>query len=113
MYPINRNAVIIKPKQPFLLWAKSLPGEVVSISLDDLRKDCIVILIPEVTNDEEATAFIEDMYKEIFEMELGSWYGDETMWPKNRSLEMFRDWFDIEIHSEIFDALDEEIEKEY
>lgn len=41
-------------------------------------------------------------------MELWAWHTDETYWPKKRNLALFREWFDIEIHSEVIDMDDDE-----
>jgi len=38
-------------------------------------------------------------------------YTDESLWPKKRILDMFRDWFDVEYHSMVLDTIDESIEK--
>jgi hypothetical protein len=112
MDSVNRNVAVIKPKQPFLLWLKGLPGEDLGISLKEMSQDCTVILIPEFTSEKEARIYTEAIYEELFEMELTSWCRDESLWPKDRCIQMFREWFEIEIHSEVFDTLDEEIEKE-
>ena len=48
----------------------------------------------------------------IFEWELFGWITTEELWPKNRTWEMFQEWFCVEINSEIFDLVDSEIEKE-
>ena len=112
MFPlINRNIAIIKPRAPFLEWLESLPDWDLDITLEDLRSDCTVFLIPEL-DDEDAIKYIEDMHKEIFEYELDSWHRDESLWPEKRTLKLFREWFDIELHSMVLDTLDEEIEKD-
>jgi len=54
---------------------------------------------------------MEAIYKRIFEAELSGWHQDETVWPQKRSYELFRRWFDVEIHPIVVDSLDEEIEK--
>jgi hypothetical protein len=93
------------------VWFKGLPGEDMDVSLKEMSQDCTVILIPEFDSEKEARHYIEAIYEELFEIELASWCRDESLWPHKTSLQMFRDWFDIEIHSEVFDALEEEIEK--
>jgi hypothetical protein len=51
---INRGVAIIKPKQPFLAWLGGLPQPMDS-SLNELRKDCTAILIPDSLDDIKAT----------------------------------------------------------
>ena len=48
----------------------------------------------------------------IFELELWGWITAEELWPQKRNWRMFKEWFDIEINSEVFDLVDGRIEKE-
>jgi hypothetical protein len=52
------------------------------------------------------------LYSDIFEFELMGWYTDKDLWPDKRSWNMFQEWFEIEINSEVIDLLDEEIWKD-
>ncbi|MEK7396547.1 MAG: hypothetical protein AAB116_06385 [Candidatus Poribacteria bacterium] len=112
MNTINRLVAIIKPKQPLLDWLESLPDWDDELTLDEIRADCTAILIPEYGSNEKALQYIEQKHEEIFEIELSNWHYDEDLWTKNRSLKIFREWFDIEIHSMVYDAVDENIIKE-
>jgi len=112
MKSINRNVIIIKPREPFLSWLQSLPDPLESLTLEELRRDCICLLIPESDSQEEATALISKHYKKIFESELMAWDTVKRDWPKKRTLSMFREWFDLEVHSEVVDLIEVPIEKE-
>lgn len=112
MQTINRLVAIIKPKQPFLDWLESLTDWDDELTLDELREDCTAILIPEYGSNEKASQYIEQKYEEIFEIELSNWHYDKDLWIKNRSLQLFRQWFDVEIHSMVYDAVDGDIIKE-
>lgn len=112
MNTINRLVAIIKPKQPFLDYLESLPDWDMELTLDELRADCAAILIPEFGSNEQGLRYIEKIHKTIFEMQLNDWHTDDGVWPKNRSLKIFREWFDIEINSMVYDAVDENIIKE-
>ncbi len=94
-FNITEKLVIIKPKQPFLDWLKTQPDWDNNITLDDLRSDCNTLLIPEYDSDEEAMQYIEQNFEAIFELELFGWYTDESIWPENLTLYLFRRWFDI------------------
>lgn len=109
---INRAVAVIKPRQPYLDWASSLPGPADDVTLDELRTDCTAILIPDFDAPAEAEAFIAAMADDLFEMELDSWDRDPRTWPVNRSYATFREWFDVEIHSIVFDAFGVEITRE-
>jgi hypothetical protein len=42
---------------------------------------------------------INDLYPQIFEIELWSCYKDESCRPEKRDYKTFKEWFDIKIHS--------------
>ena len=106
---INRAVAVIKPRQPYLDWTKSIPGPADDVTLDELRTDCTAILIPDFDTLAESEAFIADLAVELFGMELDAWDRDPTTWPENRSYGVFRDWFDVEIHSVVVDASHDDI----
>lgn len=106
---INRAVAVIKPRQPYLDWAKSIPGLAGDVTLDELRTDCITILIPNFDAVAESRAFIAGLSVNLFEMELGAWDRHPMTWPEDRSYERFCEWFDVEIHSIVVDASDGDI----
>jgi hypothetical protein len=110
MFSLNRQIVILKPKQPFLNWLNSFNNK--NLSLEDIRSDCTVFLIPVFDSLKEVEKYIRSIFPDLFDMELGEWNVDELLWPKDRTIEMFREWFDIYFHSTIIDAVDKEILKE-
>lgn len=109
MYLVNRSIAIIRPKKPFLNWLNGMPDLDFELSLADIRVDCTVIMIPEVHEAEEGIAYIDELASTLFEMELASWVADEAVWPKERTLKMFWEWFDVEIHLEVVDSVEEAI----
>ncbi|MGC9964977.1 MAG: hypothetical protein ABSE08_06205 [Syntrophobacteraceae bacterium] len=112
MKSINRNIVIIKAKEPFLDWLRKLPDPDTEITLEFLRSDCLSFLIPETSSEDEVFAWIGKHYEAIFEAELFSWHTLEQHWPKSRTFAKFKDWFDVEFHSEVIDLVDLPIVKE-
>ncbi len=48
-------------------------------------------------------------YRTLFETELSDWYNDPALWPKNLSLTLFHEWFDVECHSVVMDTVGSEI----
>lgn len=107
MAEINRSLIILKPKQPFLDWARTLDDEDKDFTLEKLREDSTTYLLPEVWDYDEHQKLLEPCYDILFEEELEGWWADETAWPKERDLKMFFDWFDVEFHSLVFDLCDE------
>ena len=107
---INRAAVILKYKAPFIQWVndadpyKDNPG----ITLESENKDCTVYLILE-DDAENLEEWISLNFKQLFESEIKDWYTDESLWPKNRNRKLFDKWFDLECHSVLIDTVDGKI----
>jgi hypothetical protein len=96
----------VRPKQPFLDWAVRLDD---SGLLPDVSGEQTAYLVPEFEDDAEAQRVLKRVCAEVFERELFGWHTDESAWPKNRTLAMFRRWFEIELHSVVEDLCAYEI----
>jgi hypothetical protein len=113
MNTINRQVAVIKPKEPYVSWVNSIagmPGD--PYSIESLNNDCTALLLPHFDDDEESLKFVKKIYKELFEFELSGWSTDRKSWPKKRNYTLFRDWFRIESHSEVFDFGEGSIESD-
>ncbi|MBV1776079.1 hypothetical protein KSF73_10180 [Burkholderiaceae bacterium DAT-1] len=109
MYFVDRSIAVIRPKQPFLDWLNQIPGNDINLTLDEIRSDCTTLMIPEVNEQEDGIAYIDDIADRIFELELASWYQDDKLWPKHRNLKLFWEWFDVEILTVVMDTIDQDI----
>jgi hypothetical protein len=111
---INRAAVILRYKKPAIDWInESDPGgDDPGITIESVNEERTVYLIRE--KDADTPADVEEWinlnYDILFESELDGWYTDEDLWPGNRSIKLFRKWFDVECHTVIVDTVDEPIE---
>jgi hypothetical protein len=111
---INRAAVILKYKEPAVAWINEAdpynddPG----LTIESVNEDRMVYLIRDEDADspEDVEKWIELNYDVLFESELDGWYTDEELWPKNRNINLFRKWFDVECHTVIVDTVDSPIE---
>jgi hypothetical protein len=112
MYPINRQVAVIKPKQAYLEWIKSLQDMVDELEIDDLQNDSTAILLPHFDDDTSSLKYIKSIYPKLFIIELESWSTDNRTWPKKRTWVLFCDWFQIELHSEVLDFGKDDIVKE-
>jgi hypothetical protein len=108
---INRCVVIVRAREPFLQWLKSLPDPS-DVSLEQANRDNTVYLLPEYGFDDEQEELIEQFFDIIFEEQLEGWWTDKSDWPSNRDLATFKKWFDVEFHSVVFDLVDAPIEDE-
>ncbi len=114
MLLVNRTALVVKPKQPYIDWANSLDsssdGPV--LSLEDPELDHNVYLVDEVIDPDELQEQLRRHYRTIFENELRDWHLLEADWPQGRDFEMFEAWFTVETHSVVIDLSDYELEVE-
>ena len=97
---LNRGALIVRPKQPYLDWAATLDDAGL---VPDVTGEQTVYLIPGFEDDDEAERILKEVYAKIFERELDGWHTDEAAWPQNRTLAMFKKWFHVELHSIVED----------
>lgn len=111
MYRVERAVLLVKLKQPYLDWTRSLP-DAGDFTLERMNRENHAYLIFEHETPQAFEQIVRDLYEEIFEIELGSWCTDTTLWPVKRDYRTFRKWFDLEVHSMVFDPYDEEIEEE-
>lgn len=99
---LNRSAITVKAKQPFIDWILSLP-ESEHITQHDIDDDRTVYLLPDITSGDNREELIQDFYQRIFEEQLSDWHTDEESWPANRDVKMFKEWFELEFHSIVLD----------
>lgn len=97
---INRNAILVKPKEPFFTWQNQVfPDEEPIHELDENN----IYLIREMDSNETIKKWLKNNFDDVFTNELNDWSADKVTWPKNRNYKMFTDWFTIEIHSMVLD----------
>jgi hypothetical protein len=105
---INRNAIVIKPKQALFDWVNSIypedPVEFIS--------EGTVYLIKEKDSNIAIENWLKRNFDQIFANELNNWHTDENDWPQKRTYSQFKAWFDVEIHSMILDLEEGEVWKE-
>lgn len=106
---INRNAIVVKPKQPLLDWANKLTPDEKPITETEEGN---VYLIKQKDSNEAIARWLSRNFDRIFENELNDWWIDEKDWPKKRTFKLFKEWFDYEINSVVLDMEDTDIIKE-
>lgn len=107
---LNRVAIIIYPKQPFVDWANSLnPGDE-PMTLEFVQETPAVFLIGDNTEPEAGPDLMKICMNGIMVGWLGSFTDDEASWPKKRDWEFFNAWFDWVITPEVSDLEDDPIE---
>ena len=108
MYEIERLVTILKPTQKFYEWLQTTPSLDKELTLEDLRADCTALLLPTFETADEADDYLRKNFDEIFANECETWCEDESFWPSPANYELFRELFDIEHHSMVFDMVDDD-----
>ena len=114
-FTLNRHLVFLVPKQPVLDWLASVddePGK--PLTLEQLCDDNDGFLLPQNVTDshEQAVKWVEKRWQMFFEHFLDGWVTDESLWPPKLSLKLFREWFDIQYHSMLWDLAELPLEVE-
>jgi hypothetical protein len=95
---INRGLLVVKAKEPFREWISSLPITH-KITIKEISNDCTAYLIPQFEDDQQRDAILNEVYSDIFVEWLFNWCIDDNRWPLNRTLALFKTWFELEYHS--------------
>ena len=114
MRVVNRTAISLIGEAPFVEWslANDADANKGALTVARAKPYGTVILLPEFELEEDIQEWVEENAPWLFEMQLESWTDDESLWPPDRDLKMFREWFRVEIHSVVVDAGDDDIEGE-
>ncbi len=107
---INRALIVLRYKQPYIDWVKTAGASPIELTLEEANDDSEAFLVPNydcladpIDGTDDAIKWVEKRWRMFFEHILGSWIFDETTWPQNRTLKMFREWFDVEYKSLVWD----------
>ena len=103
---VNRAAIIVKPKLPYIEWANGLEEGGPKLSPDNPFDEYSVYLVEDIESPNDEEKRIRKYYSRIFEYELFGWHTSAEDWPQIRSLRVFRKWFDIEVHPVVQDLSD-------
>ena len=106
---LNRSALAVTPKQPFLNWLHRADPTSHQLTLPDLTREPNIYLIPECETSEDVAEVLHDLSEEIFTEQLDGWYRDTTSWPEDRSYEVFCRWFDYRHYSMLIDLCQEKL----
>ena len=107
LFEINRSALIAIAKQPFIDWLHTVDPSSRDIDLSRVNREPSVYLVPVFDADDDFTEWLHEHCTIIFEEQLGGWWTDERSWPANRGIEVFKEWFDCQRHSMVWDLDDE------
>ncbi|MFC1935732.1 hypothetical protein ACFLX9_03100 [Chloroflexota bacterium] len=108
--PTDRCALVLEPTGTYLEWARRCPEGDADLSLEELRAEGTVYLIPEIEGWPET--WLRHNYSALFEHELAAWCMDDSLRPLNRSFGSFKKFFEIRFCSVVLDMVRRAIRKE-
>ena len=108
---LNRDLIIVRLKQPFVDWVNEADpySDGSRLTLDEANEDVSTFLIHDDAS-EDMEGWLEEYFPLLFDAILEEWYVDESLWPRDRSLALFKRWCDVEVHSMVFDLVDGPLE---
>ena len=111
-FAINRTAVLLVPREPFLEWLNDTDPSEEPLTMEDLFEDNNIFMIPRFDDESRSIKWIERYWDALFEYMLSEWVTEESLWPQERTLDLFREWFDVEIHTLVWDLSDDSLQIE-
>ncbi len=124
MRVVNRTAITLTGLEPYTDWMHGRDREFPTpersqhggghdepvLMVAPAKAYGAAILLPEFDNEEDVIEWVEENYEWLFQFQLSAWTEDEDAWPQERDLAMFKAWFEVNIHTIVVDAADDDIE---
>jgi hypothetical protein len=99
---IDRSAITISHKQPYIQWHNALFSDM--LMEENILGESKTYLVK--LDFDDAEKLMKKHYKQIFESELEAIWTDENDWPQNRNWKLFNEWFHYEISDFVMDLID-------
>jgi hypothetical protein len=112
MLALNRSAIVVRPKSPFLDWLHAADPTSVTLALPDLAREATIYLIPECGDADEERAALQTVFPAIFEDRLNAGVGIERCGRRHGRSEPLPAG-DCQFHSTLPDLSDEPLIEEY
>ena len=107
---INRAALIVRPKQPYVDWANSMDDDgPPRADLRKLREEPSIYLVEVIDSLDDFPELVANYWEWVFREQLNGWMRDPELWPEELTREMFLEWFDCELSTMIWDMLNTKI----
>ena len=106
--PLGKFAIEVIPQQAFRDWLGKVQSHFVEPLYTDkesIYNNSLYMVPAEFAG--HLDFFLKDHFDMIFVNELGAWIIQDSLWPANRTLEMFKKWFAVKTFEFCWD-LDEE-----
>jgi len=100
---INRTALTVVPKQPYIKWANTLDDTGPKLDINAPHYEPAVYLIDEVFDKGALDRALKRHYSQIFEHELAGWHRMAEDWPQKRGFRTFKNWFEVTVSTVVLD----------
>lgn len=109
------SVLTITPKKPFYDWAMNLSDideDEKELDLEDFKNDTSAHIVPPIESVDDFQFVLQENYVMIFRNELFGWSQDPKTWPEELTMDLFNNWFDVSLHSMVYDLTpDDETEE--
>ena len=99
---VNRSALTIIPRQPYVDWANTL-DDVPKLDITSPHYEYDVYLVDEIADGDDLDWVLHAYYPQIFYEALMGWHTDPRDWPDIFEFETFQQWFEVRVSSGVFD----------
>lgn len=100
MNVINRRAIVIKPKVPYLKPANRVATSYETF--EEMQRSANVLLLPGTVHEDSEISLVARA-EELFALELKAWTPDQCLWPWVHTAEILQWWFEITFHAFVID----------
>ena len=103
MNAVNRSALIVTHRQPYLTWANSLDDDGPKLDITSPHYEPPIYLVNEIVDESDIQTVLKRHHTTIFENELAAWHLDPAAWPERRNFRTFQEWFDVTVSTMVLD----------
>lgn len=113
-YIVDRCALIVWAKEPFLDWLNQLPDNEPghSYTLAQVNDEPCLYLLPPYSFDDEKEELLALVKPTVFAKQLEGWCTNPDWWPRIPFDKEFDAWFEYEMPSLVLDLVDSPIDRD-
>lgn len=101
---IDRNAVILSPKQPFYDWINNLEDGNSMSDETNIDGAKIYLIEDDIEDALDLKKWLRKKFDKFFTRELDCWCSNKKEWPQKRNFKMFNEWFHVSWSTAVFDT---------
>lgn len=102
---INRHGIVVKPLKPFADWVFNIYPE---DGYPEFIESNIYLVNDEI---DDLEAWLKKKFDKFFMLELDAWNTNKKEWPQKRTFKMFKQWFQVELSTMIYDIEKQPVSK--